>query len=65
MGTIKVNCGDRHTRFFEKQSSGHDIKSIPPIYPSLEEAIKIAATQTKSAYADWLITGVGNLDLDG
>ncbi|MEQ8463668.1 hypothetical protein [Coleofasciculus sp. E1-EBD-02] len=23
-----------------------------------EEAIEIAATQTKSAYADWVITGV-------
>ena len=28
-----------------------------------EEAIEIAATQTKSACADWFITGVANPDL--
>jgi len=28
-----------------------------------EEAIEIAATQTKSACADWVITGVANPDL--
>ncbi|WP_446334118.1 hypothetical protein [Coleofasciculus sp. G1-WW12-02] len=28
-----------------------------------EEAIEIAATQTKSACADWVLTGVANPDL--
>ena len=33
------------------------------LFPKQEEAIEIAATQTKSACADWVITGVANPDL--
>ena len=34
-----------------------------PLLPPFATAIKIAATQTKSACADWIIKGVVNPDL--
>jgi hypothetical protein len=34
-----------------------------PLLLPFEEAIEIAATQTKSACADWVITGLANPDL--
>ena len=36
---------------------------IEPLLPPFAKAIEIAATQTKSAYADWVIRGVANPDL--